>query len=72
MTYRPVDTVVERSLGGPAPSRPTYSPIHLDDDVPVGLLVRALTRFGLTLSNVAGVGLVIHKAEQEPTCPSAS
>jgi hypothetical protein len=51
------------------PSRipPAYTSLALHDDVPVATLTRALTRFGLTLSNVHGVGLVIHKAEQEPT-----
>ncbi len=51
---------------------PAYTRLALHDDVPVATLTKALTRFGLTLSNVHGVGLVIHKAEQEPTCPSAS
>ena len=41
---------------------PAYTRIALHDDVPVADLCRALTRFGLTLSNVNGVGLVIHKA----------
>jgi hypothetical protein len=53
----------------PRPERipPAYTRVALHDDVPVATLTRALTRFGLTLSNVQGVGLVIHRADQEPT-----
>lgn len=34
-------------------------------------LVEALTEAGMTLSNVAGVGLVIHRIGEDPTRPSA-
>ena len=40
----------------------SYTPLWIADAVPVGKLTRALTHAGLTLSNVPGVGLVIHEA----------
>lgn len=42
----------------------------IHEGVCVTELVSALTRAGLTVSNVHGVGLVIHRAEHNPLQPS--
>jgi hypothetical protein len=53
----------------PAPT-PLYLQAALHEGVPVHQLVRALTSAGLTLSNVAGHGVVIHRIGQDPTKPA--
>lgn len=49
---------------------PVYLQAALHEGVPVHQLVRALTSAGLTLSNVPGHGVVIHRIGQDPTKPA--
>lgn len=49
---------------------PIYMQASLHEGVPVHTLVCALTRHGLTLSNVPGQGLVIHRIGQDPAKPA--
>lgn len=49
---------------------PVYLQAALHEGVPVHALVRALTSAGMTLSNVAGQGVVIHRIGQDPNRPA--
>lgn len=46
-----------------------YDPAAIHEGVPITLLVSALNRQGLTVSNVRGRGLVIHRIGQHPERP---
>lgn len=46
-----------------------YEQAAIHEGVPITLLVSALNRQGLTLSNVRGHGLVIHRIGQHPERP---
>ena len=48
----------------------TYLPAAIHESVPISALVSALTAHGLTLSNVAGHGIVIHPIGQDPLRPN--
>jgi hypothetical protein len=49
---------------------PVYLQAALHEGVPVHALVRALTSAGMTLSDVPGHGVVIHRIGQDPTKPA--
>ena len=58
------------------PSKPglevvTYLPAAIHENVPIAKLVGALTRHGLTLSNVPGHGIVIHRIGDDPLRPGS-
>ena len=56
----------------PAPALQTchYQPAAIHESVPAGALVAALVCRGLTVSNIAGIGLVIHQIGQDPYLPA--
>ena len=49
----------------------TYLAAMIHEGVRVTDFARALTRAGLTFSNVAGRGLVIHRVGQDPARPAS-
>lgn len=49
----------------------TYQRAAIHEGVPIALLVSALTRSGLTLTNLPGHGLVIHRIGQNPERPDS-
>jgi hypothetical protein len=51
-----------------APS-PVYLQAALHEGVLVAELARALTDHGMTMSNIAGQGVVIHRIGQDPNRP---
>lgn len=46
-----------------------YQQAAIHESVGVGQLVKALTSHGLTISNLPGLGIVIHPVGQDPCLP---
>jgi len=51
-------------------SRASYTAASIHEGVRVTDLVRALASHGMTMSNVAGQGVVIHRIGQDPNRPA--
>ena len=69
------DNIVPFGERTPAPAGGAYMVVHYDqaaihEGVPITGLIRALNRNGLTVSNVTGRGLVIHRIGQHPERPA--
>lgn len=63
-----------RPINPPPPAPPIevcgYELAAIHEGVPLTLLISALNRHGLTVSNIRGHGLVIHRIGQDPRRPS--
>lgn len=69
----PSHVVVPLRRPAPAASKvAAYERAAIHESVPITTLVAALVCRGLTVSNVAGVGLVIHQIGQDPSRPGSS
>jgi hypothetical protein len=67
-----MSTVIPFRRQSPEPALQTchYLPASIHESVPTTALVAALVCRGLTVSNVAGIGLVIHQIGQDPHLPA--
>jgi hypothetical protein len=61
-----MSNVINLHSGQPAPDLNPWWTCAIHHDVGIAKLVGALANAGLTMSNVKGHGLVIHKAGQDP------